>query len=107
MRFVEKKEFEKALAIVEEAINSGQVRFGHHDNTAAITEAVFVAEGGETATSKQLTFVSPFVAAQTQLAKVRNMLKNTQEISSQTTKALEALEKTERELAKLVPTLKE
>jgi hypothetical protein len=107
MRFIAKKEFELAVETIELAIKNGQVRYGHHDSTVGVEEVVFVAEGGETLASNRLSFVSPFVAAQQQLIRVRKSLSDFRTQSELNQRAIEQFEKVEKKLAELVPTLKE
>jgi len=107
MRFITQKEFDQAIEVIELGIKNKQIRYGHHDNTVEVEEVVFIVNGGESISSNRLSFTSPFVAAQQQLLHTRNMLKNAKTQSELTQKTLDELEKTEKKLAQLVPTLKE
>ena len=107
MRFITQKEFDQAIEVLELGIKNKQIHHGHHDNTVEVEEVIFIAKGGEAVVSNRLTFITPFVAAQRQLMYTRNMLKNARTQSETTQKAVEELEKTEKQLAGLVPTLKE
>jgi hypothetical protein len=107
MRFITKKEFDQALEVLELGIKNKQIQYGHHDSPVPIEEVVFIANGGESIESNRLSFVSPFISAQQQLMNTRNMLKHAKTQSELTSKAVEEFEKLEKQLAQLVPTLKE
>lgn len=108
MKFVTKAEFEKAVEILKLAVKNGQVQYGHHDNPESMTNVYF--SNGNHMVSIDIShaaFVSPIVIAQSKLLNVRNQLnkhRNEHEIKS---KELEDLEKSEKELAKSLATLKE
>jgi len=107
MRFITKKEFEQAIEVLELSIKNKQIHYGHHDSSVAIDEIAFIVNGGESVESNRLSFISPFVSAQQQLIGIRNMLKNAKTQSELTQKAVQELEKLEKQLVQLVPTLKE
>jgi hypothetical protein len=112
MKFVTKEEFEKALATLEAATASGQIRYGRYDEEGdEMTSILF----GDARTdvhrivvpSNAVHFVSASVAAKAKLISVRKALSKQQEESNKNQKTIENLESEERKLANLVPTLKE
>jgi hypothetical protein len=107
MKFVTKKEFEDAIATLTLAVNNGQVEYGHYDNKEEMSVLTFTNIYNNTVPAEHASFVSPFVAAQKQLIQCRNALSERKELANKNAKDLEELETKERQLARLVPTLKE
>ncbi|HXN74972.1 MAG TPA: hypothetical protein VN855_00585 [Candidatus Acidoferrum sp.] len=108
MKFVTKEEFEKAVATLKQAVKNGQVRYGHYDNTEEMAGVLFSSMGNMSLVdASHATFVPPATAAQAKLFIVRNRLNRYRQEHSVRSKELEDLEKTEKELAKSLASLKE
>lgn len=108
MKFVTKAEFDKAVETLELAVKNGQVRYGHHDDPEVMIEVLFCNASNTTIVNVSHTsFVPPFMAAQAKLLETRNRLNKHKLEHELKSKSLEDLEKTEKELAKVLVTLKE
>lgn len=112
MKFITKEEFDKALATLETAVSSGQVRYGRYDEEGEEMTSLFFGDSAPgvhraIVPSNAVHFVSPSIAAKAKLVSVRKALTKHQEESNKNQKSLESLESQERKLANLVPTLKE
>ena len=109
MKFVTKEEFEKAIATIELAVKSGQVKYGHHDNQLEVFKLRFNINDTsyDFVEMQSVSFVSPFVAAQNKLFSLRASLLKAREENKSSAQAVEELEKQVAQLGTLVPTLKE
>jgi len=109
MKFVTKKEFEGAVEVLKLAIKNGQVQYGRYDAKDNIDGDLCFSTMpyGSYVDVDHTSFVSPFEAANAQLIAVRDRLNKQKSKVNKESKDLEELEAKERQLARIVPTLKE
>jgi hypothetical protein len=109
MDYVTKKEFETALSVLERALRNSQVEERRETFELPVHRLLFAI--GQTneylLAPNQVSFIAPDLAAKNRLYSLRNELKLSREDVAKNQKTLEQLEKEEKTLVALVPTLKE
>lgn len=107
MDYVNKKEFEAAIAIIKRALKNEQIIEGRGSLPLDALLFAHAAYEGYTHTPEQVTFTAPDLAAKNKLHSLREKLKISRKDIGDNQKALEKLESEEKALAALLPALKE
>ena len=110
MKFVTKEEFDKAVAVVKNAVESGQVRYNPYNSDEDVMVSFnFKAPGAGASeiTPGQVSFASPEKAAKDLLIAARKDLEGARKSLNRETSYVEHCEKKEKELSNLLAVLKE
>lgn len=109
MKFVTKEQYDNAIEIVKNAIESGQLQYGHYseENKEVLTEVYFEGPNTQNLHPDYVSFISPELAIKNQLFILRQQLKTERENKTNVQKLVDVLENEEKQLVKLLPTSKE
>lgn len=111
MKFVTKEEFDKAVAVIDMALSSGQVsRALHEQEPYQLNRLIFEQEGdmggGSQFTASQVSLMAPEKAIQIRLFQLRNDLKKHKFACSDASRVIGNLETLEKELVNALALLK-
>lgn len=107
MKFVTKKEFDDAVAVINNALGSGQLIDGY--GKFPLTKVLFGTDGDvyDVYELSQVSFIASDLAIKDKLFNLRKELYKQRENTDKNKKELEILEKEEQKLAALLPKTKE